>query len=276
MQPDDSVPGLPISSVERETGLSKDTLRVWERRYGFPTPERDANGERSYSLQQVRRLTQLKRLLDQGHRPGKLLKLDEEALSALLGTAAPSAMQSTQQPLDEWLQRVRLHDSDALQRDLQREVNRHGLARFVQDIAAPLITHVGAAWSNREIGVFEEHLFSQNLEKLFHSALANLSQPQGRPRVLLTTLAGEEHTLGLLMVEALLALEEACPIQLGAQLRQQLPTEVELWAGGHGIKAIRRPIEGIALTPEFDDLHAALRRWRARQDSMAAHSRSGQ
>ncbi|HNV53658.1 MAG TPA: MerR family transcriptional regulator, partial [Pseudomonadales bacterium] len=87
MQPDDSVPGLPISSVERETGLSKDTLRVWERRYGFPTPERDANGERSYSLQQVRRLTQLKRLLDQGHRPGKLLKLDEEALSALLGTA---------------------------------------------------------------------------------------------------------------------------------------------------------------------------------------------
>ncbi len=313
MQPDDSVPGLPISSVERETGLSKDTLRVWERRYGFPTPERDANGERSYSLQQVRRLTQLKRLLDQGHRPGKLLKLDEEALSALLGTAAPSAMQSTQQPLDEWLQRVRLHDSDALQRDLQREVNRHGLARFVHDIAAPLITHVGAAWSNPEIGVFEEHLFSQNLEKLFHSALANLSQPQGRPRVLLTTLAGEEHTLGLLMVEALLALEEACPIQLGAQtpvseiaraarleridvvclsfssaylpalaqqglrdLRQQLPTEVELWAGGHGIKAIRRPIEGIALTPEFDDLHAALRRWRARQDSMAAHSRSGQ
>jgi methylmalonyl-CoA mutase cobalamin-binding subunit len=165
-------------------------------------------------------------------------------------------------------------------------VNRHGLARFVQDIAAPLITRVGSAWSNREIGVFEEHLFSQNLEKLFHSALANLSQPQGCPRVLLTTLAGEEHTLGLLMVEALLALEEACPIQLGAQtpvseiaraarleridvvclsfssaylpalaqqglrdLRQQLPAEVELWAGGHGVKAIRRPIEGVCFDP---------------------------
>jgi hypothetical protein len=39
-----ATPGLPIASVERETGLSKDTLRVWERRYGFPTPERDANG----------------------------------------------------------------------------------------------------------------------------------------------------------------------------------------------------------------------------------------
>ncbi|MBK8767339.1 MAG: MerR family transcriptional regulator, partial [Burkholderiaceae bacterium] len=29
---------LSISAVERDTGLSKDTLRVWERRYGFPLP----------------------------------------------------------------------------------------------------------------------------------------------------------------------------------------------------------------------------------------------
>lgn len=29
---------LSIAAVERDTGLTKDTLRVWERRYGFPTP----------------------------------------------------------------------------------------------------------------------------------------------------------------------------------------------------------------------------------------------
>ena len=40
--------GLSIAAVERETRLSKDVLRVWERRYGFPRPERDANGERCY------------------------------------------------------------------------------------------------------------------------------------------------------------------------------------------------------------------------------------
>ena len=37
---------LPIAAVERDTGLSKDTLRIWERRYGFPSPQRDALGER--------------------------------------------------------------------------------------------------------------------------------------------------------------------------------------------------------------------------------------
>ena len=35
-----------IAAVERDTGLSKDILRVWERRYGFPKPGRDAFGER--------------------------------------------------------------------------------------------------------------------------------------------------------------------------------------------------------------------------------------
>ena len=37
---------LNITAVERETGLSKDVLRMWERRYGYPKPDRDANGER--------------------------------------------------------------------------------------------------------------------------------------------------------------------------------------------------------------------------------------
>ncbi|HRI93726.1 MAG TPA: MerR family transcriptional regulator, partial [Accumulibacter sp.] len=35
------LPVMNIGAVERDTGLGKDTLRVWERRYGFPQPTRD-------------------------------------------------------------------------------------------------------------------------------------------------------------------------------------------------------------------------------------------
>lgn len=58
--------GLSISTVERETGLLKDTLRVWEKRYGFPAPGRDENGERVYSREQVDKLIIIKRLIDRG------------------------------------------------------------------------------------------------------------------------------------------------------------------------------------------------------------------
>src|SRR5512135_2440806 len=90
-----SAPGLPIAAVERDTGLSKDTLRVWERRYGFPQPARDANGERVYPSEQVDKLRLLKRLMDQGHRPGKIAERSIEQLQALAeagnGRAGPAA-----------------------------------------------------------------------------------------------------------------------------------------------------------------------------------------
>ena len=78
-----AIPTFNIAAVERETGLSKDVLRMWERRYGFPVPARDGHGERAYSADQVARLAQIKRLMDQGHRPGKLMALAPETLAEL-------------------------------------------------------------------------------------------------------------------------------------------------------------------------------------------------
>ncbi|MFP5410865.1 MAG: MerR family transcriptional regulator [Gammaproteobacteria bacterium] len=305
--PDADVPGLPIASVERETGLSKDTLRVWERRYGFPTPGRDANGERLYALAQVRALSRIKRLMDRGHRPGKLLALDEAALSALDALGDTRAVTHVDAPLDEWMRLVRQHDTEGLTRQFHSEIAKRGLASFVQDVVAPLITRVGEAWSRNEIGIFEEHLFSEHLKKLFRTTLSNMAPQTGSPRILLTTLSGEEHTLGLLMVEALLTVEDAYPLTLGPQtpideivraaqlkqvdavclsfssayagalaaqglrdLRQALPAQVALWAGGYGVKAIRKPIEGVCLLSEFGDLYACLGGWKQERGGKSA------
>lgn len=41
---------MNISAVERDIGIGKDTLRVWERRYGFPLPHRDSKGSASIRL----------------------------------------------------------------------------------------------------------------------------------------------------------------------------------------------------------------------------------
>ena len=46
----DPASGIGIAALERDIGVGKETLRVWERRYGFPQPLRDAFGQLAIKL----------------------------------------------------------------------------------------------------------------------------------------------------------------------------------------------------------------------------------
>ena len=78
-----------IGTVERDTGIGRDTLRIRERRYGFPEPLRNDKGERVYSEMQLRRLQRIRRLLDRGLRPGKLLPMDDAGLDDVRSDRLP-------------------------------------------------------------------------------------------------------------------------------------------------------------------------------------------
>jgi len=212
---------MNIGAVERDTGLGKDTLRVWERRYGFPRPVRDGNGERLYSTEQVDRLRLIKRLMDQGHRPGRLFSASEEDL-LLLASSSPSVERGA--PIDDQgvvaqiLALIKSHDAQGLRQALNQAMMRQGLHHFVLDTVVPLNRIVGDSWMRGELEVFEEHLYSEQMKSLLRQAISSLpASANGRPRILLTTVPDERHVLGLLMVEGLLALDGATCISLGVQ-----------------------------------------------------------
>jgi methylmalonyl-CoA mutase cobalamin-binding subunit len=118
--------------------------------------------------------------------------------------------------------------------------------------------------------------------------------------VLLSTLPGEQHGLGLLMAEAACALEGAECVSLGVQtpvaelaaaalakradvvavsfsanfpatglqeavksLRAALPTGVELWCGGAGAARLKRPPAAVRVFQELAAIGTALADWRA-------------
>lgn len=47
---------LSIGEVVRATGVGEATLRAWERRYGFPQPQREPSGHRRYAAEEVERI----------------------------------------------------------------------------------------------------------------------------------------------------------------------------------------------------------------------------
>ena len=137
-----------ISAVERDTGLSKDTLRMWERRYGFPDPQRDSLGERVYAAEQVEKLRVIKRLMDRGMRPGKLMRQSLEDLLAL-GSGfgnGDDAERVLAPEMHAMLALLRSHRVSDLRRALAQALARQGLGRFVTAIAVPLNRAVGEAW----------------------------------------------------------------------------------------------------------------------------------
>jgi len=238
---------LSIAAVERDTGLSKDTLRVWERRYAFPTPGRDSLGERAYTLAQVEKLRVVKRLLDAGHRPGRIVPLPLDALQALADQTVDQPKRGAEALLGaadvrEHLALIRSHDVPGLRSELMRLLSRVGVARFVLEGVAPLSAAVGDAWIRGQLEIFEEHAYTEVVQSVLRQAIASIPMAGvgARPRVLLTTFPGEPHGLGLLMAEAMFVLEGCHCISLGLQ--------TPVWDTVLAAQAYRADIVGLSFT----------------------------
>jgi MerR family transcriptional regulator, light-induced transcriptional regulator len=296
---------LSIAAVERDTGLLKDTLRVWERRYGFPVPNRDAFGERAYPLDQVEKLRVVRRLIDAGHRPGRIMALPIEQLQLLANevTAAPRSMAEAEHEhvnLQTYLDLIKAHKIDELRRTLSQALMRQGLESFVIEIAAPLNRMVGDAWVRGYLEIFEEHMYTESMQIILRNSIGNAPAPARGPRVLLTTFPQESHGLGLLMAEALMALEGARCISLGtmtpiwdivlaatsqnvdvvalsfsaalnaniildglAELREKLPPATEIWAGGGCPVLVRKPPKGVVVIADLAMIKSSVADWRS-------------
>jgi MerR family transcriptional regulator, light-induced transcriptional regulator len=213
---------VSIAAVERDTGLSKDTLRVWERRYGFPMPVRDTYGERAYPLDQVEKLRVIKRLLDTGHRPGRVVSMSIEELQSIgeSMSAAPQRISSSDHvDLREYIAAIKAHDVQGLRRLLGQAMMRMGVSAFICEVIAPLNIMVGDAWMRGQLEVFEEHMYTESVNIVLRNAIITspVAATRAHPRVLLTTFPQEPHSLGLLMAEVMMALEGCYCISLGTQ-----------------------------------------------------------
>ncbi|MES2900752.1 MAG: MerR family transcriptional regulator [Pseudomonadota bacterium] len=294
-----------ISDVERDAGVPKETLRVWERRYGFPQPLRDSNGERLYPPDQVHRLRLVKRLLDLGYRPGKVMHHSVEELAELASKASndtpPPSPDDPQ--MRQCLDLIKGHKAYDLRHRLSQALLQMGLERFVIELVAPLTTLVGDEWSGGRLAVYEEHVFADILQSVMRNAIFAANQQGGQaessPRIVLTTVPQERHGLGLLMAEALFALEGAHCVSLGVQtplgeiveaarmhradvvalsfsalitpraaidnvteLQGRLGESTTVWVGGSCAALARRQL-GPQCVLDLQDIKGAVSRWRA-------------
>ena len=280
---------LSIGAVERDSGIARDTLRVWERRYGFPLPTRNDKGERMYPLEQLRRLQRIRRLLDQGLRPGKVVALTEPDLERIEADLYPD--HNADDMIEHIISVLQSGDVAQLDSELSSSYQQQGMETFITQTMIPLLKTVGERWAMGRLEIYEEHLLSEVLTRFLNSEIYLLQKTAKKPRVVLATLPGEEHTLGLLMVSALLSSRNISVVNLGAEvpldqltsaveryeadilgvtfsgayqyenirsnineLRNSIPQGVDIWMGGEAVKRMRKLPLGVTKFTSMDKL----------------------
>jgi DNA-binding transcriptional MerR regulator/methylmalonyl-CoA mutase cobalamin-binding subunit len=228
-----------------------ETLRAWERRYGFPRPERrPGSNRRLYSDADLARLLVIQRAIERGYRVGDVIDKPVPQLQELIGDAsaafagspvvsnlAPPAIES----LVELLARDQLTELESRLRDAAGSL---GPRRFATDLAHPLAVAIGDAWAAGRISVRHEHVATELLVTQLRLLLAGFQDIDARPRVLLATLPGEAHTLPLQIVALYLFVSGAKPRLLGG------PTPVREIAAT--ARALGADVVGLGITPSSD------------------------
>jgi DNA-binding transcriptional MerR regulator/methylmalonyl-CoA mutase cobalamin-binding subunit len=296
---------LSIGALSRATGVPADTLRTWERRYGFPAAERTESGHRRYSLPTLERLRLVVRALDLGHRPGNVLTATSEQLASLLeiaprqpARAIEPAPADVHEVIDAWIGHVERYEGRALDRELRTAYAELGGNAFLEERVGPFIVAIGERWAAGAITVGHEHFASERIRELLAELWRPLSDAATGAAYVCAAPPGELHVLGLHMVALTVALANGRVIFLGAdtpvlevaaavaahsaeavimsasasceasrlaqhltELRDAVPAQVPIVAGGAGVQGLfsDRDPAGVLVLQRFAGLRAWLR-----------------
>jgi DNA-binding transcriptional MerR regulator/methylmalonyl-CoA mutase cobalamin-binding subunit len=260
-----------IRAVSQATGLSVETLRAWERRYGIIGPRRDVSGHRVYSACDITRLRRLRETTDRGHPIGKIAHLSDQELGSLLSDrdSDHAASEASRAFLARILSAVEEYSTEQCDTAIAMAFALLPADDVVRDVLSPALRETGERWHRGDFSVAQERLLSSSVRRLVGGMLNTFSALANGKTVVFATVSGEHHELGILMYAALAASHKLRVLYLGADLpareiadlarrsgaaavavslimpeeinmsleqlailREALPSDTEIWIGG--------------------------------------------
>lgn len=203
-----------IHRVAKLTGLSKDVIRVWERRYSLVKPSRSSNRYREYSDEEVALLRFVKNQMEQGATIGSLAAEGHDSLVARMRIAIPVSPED-QKPhdrlLDDLVGSLDPLDKAGFERRLNGAVAVIPFEEAVQRILLPLQQRIGELWHEGRLSVAVEHYVTKIIQQKLFSVMNQLPVNEFGPRILIACPEGETHEIGAQAV-AYIAATKGCHV----------------------------------------------------------------
>jgi DNA-binding transcriptional MerR regulator/methylmalonyl-CoA mutase cobalamin-binding subunit len=186
------------------SGVRVELIRAWERRHGFPRPQRTPSGYRVYTERDVALLRRMKQLTEEGVAISEAVKLLPQLQRELAEAGELPVAEVSASGLAAWRAAV-LAAAEACEQARVSAVLDEVLSalpplKAFDEVLAPVQREVGERWHAGTLSVAQEHLVSQVVRARVVSLLHGAPGNGGARHVVLACFPEEEHEIGLLGV----------------------------------------------------------------------------
>jgi methanogenic corrinoid protein MtbC1 len=182
---------LRVGELAQRLGVSPETLRAWERRYGVLRPRRTAGGYRVYGPEDEARARRMVALIGDGWAAAR-------AARTIVAEAAATAPDLDAGALGELLVEALLDfDAGPAHALLDRLLDAHPRGAVIDEAVLPALRTIGDGWETGRVSVAQEHFAADLLAGRLRALSRGWEQGAG-PRAVLACPSAERHDLGLL------------------------------------------------------------------------------
>lgn len=223
-------PAYNLKVVLKETGITADALRAWERRYGLPLPERTAGGHRLYSHYDIETIKWLIARQSEGLSISHAVEMWKEQIASGADPLAASTSTSLSQALyiapESNLNAIRSHWLAACQNFNETEAEQalnQAFAIFpVEAVCTEVLqrglAEIGMQWYENKSTVQQEHFASALAMRRLDALVSAAPSPTRAQTILVGCPVNEWHTFTPLLLTLLLRRRGFNVIYLGANV----------------------------------------------------------
>ena len=199
-----------VNEVEERTKVPASTLRQWERRYGFPKPDRADSGYRLYSDADVAHIETMKFHIADGVPASRAAELVKKHTLRAQGSRSLREMRGA------LVEAFRVFDEAQANEILSEAHALHTVEGVLLELFQGVMEDINTLWHRGEVNASVEHFATSYLQGRLR-ALLNISKNlQHMPTVIVACAPSERRELEALTAAVFLCRAGYCVLYLGA------------------------------------------------------------
>ncbi len=188
-----------IKDLEQLSGIKAHTLRIWEQRFNFISPERTDTNIRYYNDKDLKLVLNIALLKDHGYKISEIAQMNYDELVNEVLSLSDKQLNYPDQIQALTVAMIELNE-DAFDKVMSENIRQFGFENTMINIVYPFLIKIGTLWITGTIGPAQEHFITQLIRQKLTVAIDTMPRnpkPNARKFVIFTP-ESEFHDVSIL------------------------------------------------------------------------------